>query len=60
MTDRDPEEPLPDVIEQSQEVMPGADDDEDGSLDDELPLEADPADAAEQAREVNIEEDDYR
>jgi hypothetical protein len=59
LTDRDPEGPLPDVIEQSQDVSPGPGDNDRGSPG-ELPLEADPADAAEQAREVDTGEDDYR
>jgi hypothetical protein len=60
LTDIDPEEPVPDVIEQHQDLIPGPEDDESRGPDDELPLEADPADAADQAREVNIAEDDYR
>lgn len=57
------DEPVPDVVEQSQEAVPHADEaDEadDVELMDEVPLEADPADAAEQAREVELGEDDYR
>ena len=59
MTDRGLDDPVPDVVEQSQEAVPG-DDDEDDVLPEELPLEADPADAAEQARQVELGEDDYR
>jgi hypothetical protein len=62
MTDRDAEEPVEDVVEQHTEVLPEADTDEEQS---ELPrvripLEADEADAAEQARPVGLDDDDYR
>lgn len=62
MTDRDPEEPVDDVVEQHQEVLPEADNDEDEAElpTVRLPLEADEADAAEQARTVDLDDDDYR
>ena len=62
MTDRDPEEPVDDVVEQHTEVLPEADEDEDQSElpTVRLPLEADEADAAEQARTVGGDDDDYR
>jgi len=60
MTDRGLDEPFPDVVEQSQEAVPGADEPDDTELPIDLPLEADPADASEQAREVELGEDDYR
>ncbi|MDR2984483.1 MAG: hypothetical protein LBV34_06550 [Nocardiopsaceae bacterium] len=63
MTDRGLDEPVPDVVEQSQEVAPRDDENDEGDKADVLevvPLEADPADAAEQAREVDTGEDDYR
>ncbi len=61
MTDRGLDEPFPDVAEQNQEAVPGADDIEETELILELPLEVDPADAAEQARVVELdEEEDYR
>jgi hypothetical protein len=63
MTDRGLDEPVPDVVEQSQEVVPAADDADEADepeLLQVIPLEADPADAAEQAREVELGEDDYR
>ncbi len=60
MTDRGLDEPFPDVAEQHQEAVPGADDTEETELPEKLPLEADAADAAEQAREVQLGEDDYR
>jgi hypothetical protein len=60
MTDRGLDEPVPDVVEQSQEVVPAADEADEAELLQVIPLEADPADAAEQAREVELGEDDYR
>jgi hypothetical protein len=63
MTDRGLDEPVPDAVEQSQEVVPAADDADEADeaeLLQVIPLEADPADAAEQAREVELGEDDYR
>jgi hypothetical protein len=63
MTDRGLDEPVPDVVEQSQEVAPRGDETDEGEEVDRLevvPLEADPADAAEQAREVQTGDDDYR
>jgi hypothetical protein len=54
------EQPVADVIEQNQPAAPGADDAREPQLPDRLPLEADAADAAEQAREVELDEDDYR
>lgn len=63
MTDRGLDDPVPDVVEQSQEAVPHADEDdevEDVEFREEMPLEADPADAAEQSREIELGEDDYR
>jgi hypothetical protein len=62
MTDRDAEDPVDDVVEQHQELVPGEDNDEDDAElhHPELPLEADEADAAEQARAVGLDDDDYR
>jgi hypothetical protein len=59
MTERELNEPVPDVIEQHQEVVPDEDEADETELD-ELPLEADEADVAEQAREVRLSDDDYR
>ena len=59
MTDRRLDEPVPDVVEQSQEAVPGTDE-ADEVEPTEVPLEADPADVAEQARAVELGEDDYR
>jgi hypothetical protein len=60
MTDAGLDEPVPDVLEQGQEVVPGADESESADLPDELPFEANEADAAEQAREVDLGEEEYR
>lgn len=60
MTDRGLDEPVPDVVEQLQEAVPDGDESEEIELPPAVPLEADPADAAEQARTVQLGEDDYR
>lgn len=60
MTDSGLDEPEPDVVEQGQEAVPGADEAADVELPEQLPFEADEADVAEQAREVDLGEDDYR
>ena len=61
MTERSLDEPDADVAEQNQEVVTLDDDLDEADLPEELPLEADPADAAEQARQVGLgEDDDYR
>ena len=59
MTERELGEPVPDVVEQHQEVDPDAADTDETELEG-LPLEADEADVAEQAREVRPGDDDYR
>lgn len=60
MTDPGLDEPVPDVVEQSQEAVPGPDESAESEQPEQIPLEADPADAAEQAREVELDEEDYR
>ena len=60
MTDAGLDEPVPDVVEQGQEAVPGADESQDANLPEELPFEADEADVADQAREVELGEEDYR
>jgi hypothetical protein len=60
MTDRGLDEPEPDAAEQHQEAVPVADDSDETELPDRVPLEADAADAAEQARVVELGEEDYR
>jgi hypothetical protein len=54
------ERPVPDSVEQNQDATTGADEQSEGPEPEEVPLEADPADAAEQARELDIDDDDYR
>jgi hypothetical protein len=62
----DPEAPDADAAEQHLDAAPDADDEEAGdepdelALVEELPLEADQADAAEQARVVGQADDEYR
>ncbi len=53
------EEPVPDSVEQKQDAIPAAHEDENESAP-QLPLEADEADAAEQAQELDLDDDDYR
>ncbi|HUJ05104.1 MAG TPA: hypothetical protein VLX31_03230 [Streptosporangiaceae bacterium] len=60
MTDRGLDEPVADVVEQHTEAVPDADEPTETELPEELPLEADAADAAEQAREVELGEEEYR
>ena len=62
MTSAGLEEPEPDVVEQNQDAITGAISPTEPGLPDELPLEADPADVAEQAHEVpaSDDDDDYR
>jgi hypothetical protein len=60
MTSSDDAKPLADVVEQNRQVSTHAEDTDELELPDRLPLEVDPADAAEQAREVSSDEEDYR
>jgi hypothetical protein len=61
MTESSLDEPLPDVVEQRQEaVTDGLDEQREDMRPARLPLEADAADAAEQARIVELGEDEYR
>ena len=60
MTDRGIDEPVPDAVEQRREVVPDGEESDELELPTQIPLEADPADAAEQARTVQLGEDDYR
>jgi hypothetical protein len=60
MTDSDREQPITDVIEQHQAAQPGTDESDGPELLARVPLEVDSADAAEQAREIALDEDDYR
>jgi hypothetical protein len=53
------ERPEADSAEQDQDAIPGAEEDS-GTLQEDVPFEADEADAAEQGREVRSDEDEYR
>jgi hypothetical protein len=57
MSDMGLERPVADSVEQDQDAIPGA---EEPAERHELPLEADEADAAEQDRDLGLDEDDYR
>jgi hypothetical protein len=59
MTEIEPDAPVADVVEQHQEVVPDGDEPDETAAD-ELPLEANEADVAEQARTVRLSDDDYR
>jgi hypothetical protein len=59
MSDMNTERTEADFAEQDQDAIPGADE-ENGPGQEEVPFEADPADAAEQGREVSSDEDEYR
>ncbi|MGA8460645.1 MAG: hypothetical protein WB800_34970 [Streptosporangiaceae bacterium] len=54
------ERPLDDSVEQDQDAITGGEDLDEVNLSYEVPLEADEADAAEQERELSLDEDDYR
>jgi hypothetical protein len=54
------ERPVDDSVEQDQDVIPGSGELDDVDLAYEVPLEVDEADAAEQERELSLDEDDYR
>jgi hypothetical protein len=60
MSDMDLERPVPDSVEQEQDVIPDAEQRDRPGQHREVPLEADPADAAEQDRELGGDDDDYR
>jgi hypothetical protein len=54
------ERPVPDVVEQDQDVIPDGQEPDEARLPRVLPLEADAADAAEQERALDNDDDDYR
>jgi hypothetical protein len=60
MPDSSLDEPVPDVVEQRQDAVPGRDESDQSELPAGVPLEADAADAAEQARVVELGDEDYR
>jgi len=54
------ERPVDDSVEQDQDVIPDGEELDEVNLSHEVPLEVDEADAAEQDRELSLDEDDYR
>jgi hypothetical protein len=60
VTDAGLDQPEPDVVEQSQDAIPSDSDEREGIPLSPLPIEADAADVAEQARDVGLDDDDYR
>jgi len=54
------ERPVADSVEQGQDAISGTNEQDTSPSPEELPLEADEADAAEQARELDLDDDDYR
>lgn len=58
MTDRSLEEPEEDVAEQSRDLRDESD--EPAGREEEPPLDANEADAAEQERTVDLDDDEYR
>ena len=54
------ERPVDDSVEQDQDVIPDGAELDEINLSHEVPLEADEADAAEQERELSLDEEDYR
>jgi hypothetical protein len=60
MSDMGLERPLDDAVEQDQDVIPDEDGPDDEGAPQEIPLEADEADAAEQKRALSLDEEDYR
>jgi hypothetical protein len=54
------ERPVDDSVEQDQDAIPDGEGPDEVNLSHEVPLEADEADAAEQERELSLDEDDYR
>jgi hypothetical protein len=60
MSDMDLERPLDDAAEQDQDVIPDDEEPDHGGVPQEIPLEADEADAAEQERALSLDEEDHR
>jgi hypothetical protein len=60
MSDMGLERPVPDSVEEDQDVIPEDEEPGQDELRREVPLEADEADRAEQQRELELDEDDYR
>jgi hypothetical protein len=60
LSDDELEAPDADAAEQGQDAIPAADDADELEALTEVPLEANQADSAEQARELNVDDDEYR
>ena len=60
LTNDELEAPDADAAEQGQDAIPSADDADELDALTDLPLEANQADSAEQARELNLDDDEYR
>lgn len=60
LSDDELEAPDADAAEQGQEAIPAPEDDDELDALIEVPLEANQADTAEQARELNLDDDEYR
>jgi len=60
MSDMGLEQPVDDSVEQEQDLIPDEEELDEGDEPHELPLEVDEADAAEQERALDLDEDDYR
>jgi hypothetical protein len=59
MSESDLEQPVPDLVEQRREVVPDPEEPI-ATGDPSLPFDVNEADAVEQHREVELDEDDYR
>jgi hypothetical protein len=60
MSDMGLERPADDAVEQDQDVIPNGEELDENNLPHEVPLEVDEADAAEQERDLGLDEEDYR
>jgi hypothetical protein len=60
MSDMGLERPVDDAVEQDQDVIPNGEELDENNLPHEVPLEANEADAAEQERDLGLDEEDYR
>lgn len=60
LSDDELEAPDADAAEQGQEAIPAPEDGDELDALIEVPLEANQADTAEQARELNLDDDEYR
>jgi hypothetical protein len=60
MSDMGLERPVDDAAEQEQDAIPNGEELDESNLPREVPLEVDEADAAEQERDLGLDEEDYR